>query len=203
VFKVAAIPTMYAGVQFRSRLEARWAAFFDLLGWKWDYEPIDLAGYIPDFLVRRPLGELFLVEVKPFADWPCAVLGCIACTPSHGRSNNDPDARAMLDEAILKIQRSGWRRTAMIVGAVLADPRALGVPRLGLAVDTIPGESLWFETDTVVTRCRRCPAYLAQPDIQEWGVGHDCDDSERASIPIDPTALWREAGNVVQWKAAR
>lgn len=57
----AAIPTMYAGVQFRSRLEARWAAFFDLWGARWDYEPIDLSGWIPDFIVDRCL----LVEVKP------------------------------------------------------------------------------------------------------------------------------------------
>jgi hypothetical protein len=60
---IPAIPTRYAGVQFRSRLEARWAAMFDLLGWQWDYEPIDLAGYIPDFIIsrRRPV----LVEVRP------------------------------------------------------------------------------------------------------------------------------------------
>lgn len=56
----AAIPTMYAGVQFRSRLEARWAAFFDLWGMRWDYEPLDLPGWIPDFVVDR-----CLVEVKP------------------------------------------------------------------------------------------------------------------------------------------
>ena len=31
--KIAAIPTTYSGVVFRSRLEARWAAFFDLCGW--------------------------------------------------------------------------------------------------------------------------------------------------------------------------
>jgi len=30
---IAAIPTLYKDVQFRSRLEAKWAAFFDLLGW--------------------------------------------------------------------------------------------------------------------------------------------------------------------------
>ncbi|MEA2669684.1 MAG: hypothetical protein QOJ33_2618, partial [Chloroflexota bacterium] len=30
-----AIPTTYDGVNFRSRLEAKWAAFFDLLGWRW------------------------------------------------------------------------------------------------------------------------------------------------------------------------
>jgi hypothetical protein len=46
---LTAIPTRYGGVQFRSRLEARWAAFFDLAGWRWQYEPIDLAGWIPDF----------------------------------------------------------------------------------------------------------------------------------------------------------
>ena len=31
-------PTTYADVKFRSRLEARWAAFFDLAGWRWEYE---------------------------------------------------------------------------------------------------------------------------------------------------------------------
>ena len=45
------IPTMYDGYRFRSRLEARWAAFFDLAGWEWKYEPIDLDGWIPDFWV--------------------------------------------------------------------------------------------------------------------------------------------------------
>lgn len=48
----AAIPTIYKDVQFRSRLEARWAAFFDLLSWKWDYEPCDFKGWIPDFGLR-------------------------------------------------------------------------------------------------------------------------------------------------------
>lgn len=63
----AAIPTMYAGVQFRSRLEAKWAAFFDLIGWKWEYEPFDLPGYIPDFLIRDLDGMgATLAEVKPF-----------------------------------------------------------------------------------------------------------------------------------------
>jgi hypothetical protein len=32
------IPTMYKGIQFRSRLEARWAVFFDTLGIEWEYE---------------------------------------------------------------------------------------------------------------------------------------------------------------------
>ena len=49
-----AIETRYNGYLFRSRLEARWAVWFDALGVKWEYEPegFDLgpAGlYLPDF----------------------------------------------------------------------------------------------------------------------------------------------------------
>lgn len=56
------IETTYRGVRFRSRAEARWAAFFDEVGWRWSYEPIDAGGYIPDFLLHfdRPM----FVEVK-------------------------------------------------------------------------------------------------------------------------------------------
>ncbi len=54
-------PTSYKGTRFRSRLEASWACAFDLLGISWRYEPFDVAGYIPDFL----LNEHLLVEIKP------------------------------------------------------------------------------------------------------------------------------------------
>lgn len=50
---VKPIETHYAGCRFRSRLEARWAVFFDHLGIAWDYEPqgFDLPSglYLPDF----------------------------------------------------------------------------------------------------------------------------------------------------------
>lgn len=48
-----AIETVYKGYKFRSRLEARWAVFFDALGITWEYEKegYDLDGvwYLPDF----------------------------------------------------------------------------------------------------------------------------------------------------------
>ena len=59
-----AIKTKYNFCQYRSRLEAHWAAFFDLLGWKFEYEPYDLNGWIPDFALIG--GDEILVEVKPF-----------------------------------------------------------------------------------------------------------------------------------------
>lgn len=48
-----AIETRYAGCRFRSRLEARWAVFFDALNVRWDYEPegfvLGTELYLPDF----------------------------------------------------------------------------------------------------------------------------------------------------------
>lgn len=63
----AAIPTIYGNVQFRSRLEASWAAFFDEMRWSWEYEPIDCNGWIPDFSLVSVLNapRPVLVEVKP------------------------------------------------------------------------------------------------------------------------------------------
>lgn len=59
------IETRYAGHRFRSRLEARWAVFFDRLGIRWQYEPqgfnIQWRPYLPDFLL--PDTETW-VEVK-------------------------------------------------------------------------------------------------------------------------------------------
>lgn len=73
VYNIKAHPTEYSGVRFRSRLEARWAAFFDLIGWKWEYEPVDLVGWSPDFKVEFDCGHSecapthnLLVEIKPF-----------------------------------------------------------------------------------------------------------------------------------------
>ena len=51
------IETIYNGYRFRSRLEARWAVFFDALGIEYEYEPegFDLGNgtyYLPDFRVK-------------------------------------------------------------------------------------------------------------------------------------------------------
>lgn len=66
-YRFKAHPTRYAGIEFRSRLEATWAAFFDLAGWKWKYEPFDIEGWSPDFEISHPkhMPSPILVEVKP------------------------------------------------------------------------------------------------------------------------------------------
>ena len=80
-----AIPTIYEGRQYRSRLEAKWAAFFRLAGWEVEYEPYDLDGWIPDFIIRgnkhdgwenypnEQHRDHVLVEVKPVIEFPDVV----------------------------------------------------------------------------------------------------------------------------------
>jgi hypothetical protein len=55
---IKAIETFYKGYKFRSRLEARWAVFFDALGLEYQYEPegFDLGDgifYLPDFYLPK------------------------------------------------------------------------------------------------------------------------------------------------------
>lgn len=59
-----ALETFYNGYRFRSRLEARWAVFFDAAGLRYRYEPegyrlSDGTAYLPDF---------FLPELNIFAE---------------------------------------------------------------------------------------------------------------------------------------
>lgn len=65
------IETNYLGYRFRSRLEARWAVFFDALGIEWEFEAegFELPNgerYLPDFRILSPSwpGVLY-AEVKP------------------------------------------------------------------------------------------------------------------------------------------
>jgi len=70
-----AIETVYNGYRFRSRLEARWAVFFDSLGIRYQYETegIDTSKgwYLPDFWLAHSKDEWarkgggFWAEIKP------------------------------------------------------------------------------------------------------------------------------------------
>jgi len=66
-----AIETEYKGILFRSRLEARWAIFFDSFKLDWVYEPdcfilSNNQKYTPDFYL--PKFDLY-IEVKPSLWW--------------------------------------------------------------------------------------------------------------------------------------
>lgn len=69
------IQTFYKGYKFRSRLEARWAVFFDALNVEWQYEieGFNLGKglyYLPDFYLPNLLGKKAWIEVKPDIPYP-------------------------------------------------------------------------------------------------------------------------------------
>jgi hypothetical protein len=74
----------YNGLVFRTPLEARWAAFFDLAGWRYWTNPVPIGDWQPDFKVEFGCGHsecgpthTLLVAVLPaktlaaFEDHPC------------------------------------------------------------------------------------------------------------------------------------
>lgn len=71
--EIKAIETVYRGYRFRSRLEARWAVFFDYMGIAWDYEhegyQTTTGYYVPDFwlpqVYLRETKKGVIFEVKP------------------------------------------------------------------------------------------------------------------------------------------
>jgi len=129
---------MFRGVWMRSRTEARWAAMFERLGWKWSYEPFDLMGYVPDFMLDLGATRL-LCEVKA------------------------TDEDFALAES--KIETSGWEHPALIVGHDV-DRHTCGRIRSWDGVDFSWGQARFFwciscQQHSVLDddgdwRCRRC-----------------------------------------------
>lgn len=83
---IKAIQTSYKGYRFRSRLEARWAVFFDALGIKWEYEieGYDLGEhgyYLPDFWLPQ---VSMWAEVKPVRFTSEQLAKCDALTRGTG-----------------------------------------------------------------------------------------------------------------------
>ena len=91
---IKAIETVYNGYRFRSRLEARWAMFFDVLEIVWEYEKegYDLASagrYLPDFWLPLPnnqypnAGHWFEVKGQMPTEGEVAKLGALVKATYH------------------------------------------------------------------------------------------------------------------------
>ena len=95
-----AIETEYKGYKFRSRLEARWAVFFDAMGVKWIYEPEGFKMYTDEFPLL-PDGSYYLPDFYlPESDTWVEVKGAV--------HNKDVDK-------LMKLYRDGNLRNFNIV----------------------------------------------------------------------------------------
>lgn len=186
---IPAIETRYNGINFRSRLEAKWAAMFDLLRWGWTYEPTDFNGWIPDFAIHGK--EIVYVEVKPVSEFP--------------------------EEVAQKIDRSGCSDEVLIVG--MLGPMwgdEFDYPIVGwLREKTVPYDScrtklgpddFWWDTAPMSRYKNEGPngrigfCHSGMSFVDRISGGHD--GGSFGSFPVtqeEITMLWREASNRTRW----
>jgi hypothetical protein len=181
-----AIPTTYAGVNFRSRLEARWAAFFDLCGWRWQYEPIDLAGWIPDFVLLSDVQKPVLVECKP-------LIG----TFEPGETGEKMEAACRGTE---------WEgRELLLVGAGLWEAeRPYDRLALGLIAEAT-SDGLWWQA-ALVGGFHENGRIDFTPDTgwyegRLFGAHYKCPGGD-CNLNDYLASIWNKAGNKTQWKPA-
>ena len=209
------IPTKHKGRQYRSRLEARWASFFDLVGWVYEYEPFDCNGWIPDFALTRTSSRPILVEVKPVNCFPFDVAHkIVAAAPEHETLivgytvplGEHPDR---------PLYQLGWfyeRRSALSPVHLIAEEE---LPLWSLSPDGRHGSREFREWVAVFFGRWHKVDHLWGPDI-ETTFGFCARDEycmNEIGLGIGPQGMgdpdldhliptsWAEAGNRTQWKA--
>ncbi len=173
------IETIYKGYKFRSKLEAQWAAMFDLLEWPWVYEPLDLDGYIPDFVLNFPKHPL-LVEVKPEFQ--------LEGMEKHRE----------------KIERSGWTSEYVIVGVSPLMLEEYWSPVLGLLCEYgyLEDEYFWPSAG-VFFKCGKCKHYSVHHAEGSWFCRYSgCYDGDHYINHVEKhiiEQMWGEAHSKVRY----
>ncbi len=159
-----AIETEYNGYKFRSRLEARWAVFFDALGIEYEYENegYDLGGvrYLPDFWLPRL--DLW-VEVKG----------------ERLKAGSDDE------EKIKRLVKDSRKPVAVFWGQIHTTPNS---PDLYLIAESLPDwdtmkvcEALVIDRSSSWTECPVCHmvglARYASPSLLPCGCCKDANKS--------------------------
>lgn len=168
-----AIKTKYRGYEFRSRIEAKWACMFDQFGWRWEYEPIDLNGYIPDFVLRFPHGDT-IVEIKSEL------------------------AREELLLATEKIERSGWESEAMILGSYVDSH---GIFKSSGLISARCDYDDWAWDDAIFHLCKKCSSPSVHHMNGRWHCrrcgAYDGDRYVGRLTTFD--TYWAQAHNKTKW----
>jgi len=158
--------------------------FFDLIEWRWTYEPVDVDGYIPDFLIHGP--NAFYVEVGP------------VLTLAEFQAKAEKADRASTELG----------RDVLVVGiSPIADLRLdSGHIAAGLLGEygTYEGETTLDWAAAPWAWCRTCQRFAIYHGYQSYDhrpcgeAGHDRENPFAGAVQLED--LWAEAGNTVQWR---
>jgi hypothetical protein len=129
---------------------------FTKLGWEWEYEPIDLNGYISDFIIKFPHKHL-LVEVK-----------------------GDTDIKN-IEQYADKIVKSGWDGEFLLVCSVLNDDEGIYLGLLGSTKYKYSWKDIPYENGeepncptvrngdyAYLTTCDECKSYTIYNNNDGW-----------------------------------
>lgn len=190
---IKAIETRYAGCRFRSRLEARYAVFFDHLKISWEYEYEGFAlksriwdpssdaatGYLPDFWLP---GLQLHVEVK-------------------GEFRTDQDVRRLIDNAAaLSAPQGGCGdgNDVVIMGRIPPETGDCLPTRLHMHKGSLQGSAWWGEGNDQHTHGDEIANDASEwgPQIPGWlrpGIGRNTPEDVMRSWLLDGS--WACAGN--------
>lgn len=187
---ITAIPTTYRGIEFRSRLEAKWAIMFDLLDWEWEYEPIDLDGYIPDFHINFDR-QNFFIEIKP--------------------AMRIEELQPAMDKATQALGEQRYE-TILVLGGSIGRARWGSAGHIEWGLDALMRQYCWQQVDDVyLAGCPTCQRLV--PLTHEAGWGFPCCGSPdpdthkhyRFEVPAIPAMIetyWAQATNAVKYRHA-
>jgi len=186
---MAGIATYYRGIEYRSRLGARWASFMHAIGWDITYEPFDGNGYIPVCLVAGPLP--MLVEVKP-----AVTLG---------------EYRAAIPKSESGL-RGLWQHDILIVGASPLPSITTDMSKLyGYPVAGLLGQNMspYYDIDDMVwdfeaaNWAHRCEHGITVQHIYQSFESRPCgcyDGSQYGANRRIIEEHWAESCNDVKWR---
>ena len=198
------IETLYRGMRFRSRLEARWAATFDELGIEYTYEPYDLGGYIPDFLLHGRYQVL--VEVRP--------------------AEEQEEFCAVAEEMQRRVGPKGFEGDLLVLGSNIVvgqltafgeDEGAMGwlgqwyppeTRRLELEAEALGGPTSWpWDWGWSVWRvCPKVEHVRFNHELQGF-YGRPCGHYEGGGYTTAPARrmrdIWNRAHNQTRWEPAK
>lgn len=180
---IKAIPTLHNGVQYRSRLEARWGAFFNLIGWRTEYEPCDFNGWIPDFAIFGD--NVVYVEVKPVDSFPEDVADEI------DRSGCENEC---LIVGLTPTQKWKWNDSVLRLGWLRQGGPPLDHECCGCWADAVIGS--WDSNPNGFGFCHSEQSYTDRITGKYDGGAFGSAHFDAAKF----TSIWRKACNEVQWK---
>ncbi len=213
------IETIYNGYRFRSRLEARWAVFFDMLGIKYEYEKegFDLDGtwYLPDFWLTQ--WECW-AEIKPNVPSEQEGRKCCAlaketgytCLLLYGQpwssvvTHGYGDAGNPLERIDFYYGWQSWDYRFLILEGNSLDPyKAVSIDSFFLdpVSPDAPGEIITPTVQgldaNIFAICRRCPAVnfmtfdqcYGALQVSGYGSMEKCCDSEREPLANHPRLI--------------